>query len=327
MRKDLLSLSFVKVEDVEETICRQILNKRIRSILDFYNIENKLMATCDETNTIIIDWNGQGRMATCNTFEDCVIKDKDFEGVCDKNHRCESCAQFMNPNEERTQCVCDTSQSIPCETKERAYWCCGGTTVCGVKANECIESDMTCSFYVGPITTTTGVYKSDCHFTVGSIENNLDEYVADCYFTIGGLGDKIQNGSFGYYNISVEGSGCGNPDEYCALFWQDRSDGNDNGHWNVENTQSFEVGKTGTIWGKCQKLDVYNSTIALGAIYHQYASVDAVTACPVDYYCYLNWADTSCSVLDANASETIYGTCILTDKKSGDCPYNKQQEK
>ncbi len=307
-RKDLLSLAFVKVEGVEESVCRQILNSRIEGYLDFYNVDNVLMTTCDASNTIIIDWNGEGRMATCNTYEDCVLQDEDFEGVCDKNHRCESCGKFMVPNSERTQCVCDMERSISCETKEGAYWCCGGKTICGEKVNECIETDMTCTYR---LKAPKNEKEANCSIQI-SVEPNAKH--STCSVSVNVAKNTIQGNC--WYNIEVGTGGESNmiagqkcpAGQYCYLAYTDLTCGT-----------SASSNATGTIYGACHDLARSNQGCPVTAD----NSVITQTGgqCPAGQYCYAAYTDEGCSSsASSNASGIIYGACHDLARSNQGCP-------
>ncbi len=312
VRKDLLNLPFVLVEDVNQAVCQQMLNSRIEGILDFYNLENNQMITCDETNEIIIDWNGQGRMATCNILDDCILEDDEFEGICDENHRCEPCNDFMEPNDEGTQCICSTTESIPCELEDGSYWCCGGTTICGEKPNECVESDMTCTYRIKTpknekesncsvrVSVAPNVKKSTCTISVNVVPNTRQ---GNCWY-------DIEIGAEGESNMKI-GRKCP-AGQYCYLAYTDLNCGT-----------SAHSNATGIIYGACHDL----SRAHQGCPISTENSVVTQTGgqCPTGQYCYVAYADKGCtSLAGLNATGTLYGACHDLSRAYQGCPISTE---
>ncbi len=60
VRRDFLGRDFVKADNIDQGVCRQMLSMRVENVLNFYNLDNTEMTSCLETNDIIIDWNGFG---------------------------------------------------------------------------------------------------------------------------------------------------------------------------------------------------------------------------------------------------------------------------
>ncbi len=100
VRRDSLGRDFVKVDNIDQRVCNQMLNMRVENVLNFYNLDNTEMTSCLETNDIIIDWNGFGPPAVCQTVSDCdVPNEPPFEGICSDQGQCQAYPSYQKPDD------------------------------------------------------------------------------------------------------------------------------------------------------------------------------------------------------------------------------------
>ncbi len=100
VRRDSLGRDFVKVDNIDQRVCNQMLNMRVENVLNFYNLDNTEMTSCLETNDIIIDWNGFGPPAVCQTVSDCdVLNEPPFEGICSDQGQCQAYPSYQKPDD------------------------------------------------------------------------------------------------------------------------------------------------------------------------------------------------------------------------------------
>lgn len=320
VRRDFLRRDFVKVDDVEQGVCRQMLNMRTKNVLNFYNLDNTEMTTCDKTNDIIVDWNGFGPPAVCQTVSDCdVPNEPPFEGICSDQGQCQVCPTYQKPNANRTACVCDPTQAVTC-TLNQENWCCGPDLICGDTVGECIESNYTCAYNFYPNGAPGTIFYTDCSYVV-SDQNNVSEYGGDCTYVIQKTGDsdKWVDGTGTEQTIykpasgnrfATAGKGCP-ANQYCAVLWVD-----DDGVWKAGETKTAPNNATGIIWGKCQMLSSYDQT-PITKYKNGYGLVTVNQGCPADQYCAVLWTlsewtpETKTPTAPANATGVLYGRCQM----------------
>ncbi len=352
VRRDFLRRDFVKVDDVEQGVCRQMLNMRTENVLNFYNLDNTEMTTCDKTNDIIVDWNGFEPPAVCQTVSDCNTSEGGaFDGICDEQGQCRTCPENQKPNDEGTECICNPEQAITCVLDQES-WCCGPELVCGETVGECVPSDYMCAydFYANgtPDTiyytdcsysvadkTNMGQYMSDCSYYVSS-QDNVEEYRGDCNYVVQQMGgsetwtDKTIYLPADGGQFVTQGKGC-DPNQYCSLFW---TDSDNDGIWKAGETKTAAANTTGVIWGKCQMLSTYDQT-PITNYKSGYGLVTQRQGCPEKEYCSLFWIDENddgvwdvedIKTAPANTTGIIWGKCQMlssydqtpiTDYKNG----------
>ena len=323
VRRDFMGRDYVKVADVSYGVCHQLINMKTENVLYFYHSDNTELTSCNASNDIIIDWNGFGPPAVCKTIDDCLTGEAgaSFEGICDAKNQCTSCPENQTANDTEDGCVCDLEKSVSC-TKNGTDWCCGPNLICGSEVNECIESNLLCSYNFYSIGAPGTTFYTDCSVTVSS-KANVQEYSGDCNYVVQATGTAQTwtdgTGATKTYYLPkdggtryVTGQKCSGQ-TYCSLLWTD-SDGD--GVWGANDTKSASANATGVIWGKCQMLSSFDQN-PIAKYTSGYGLVSVSDGCEPNQYCAVVWNQSSWSVEDttptasANATGTLYGRCQI----------------
>ncbi len=223
----------------------------------------------------------------------------DFYGAhCEKER--ENCGQYGAFNDDQDRCICDTTKALTCN-KGSDYWCCGDNKICGETKGECVDGEGTCTFYFYAASDDTE-YATNCFYTVGITPSTVTHM-------IGHANRSIAKPSV---TATVARGGC--PEgQYCTLIWKQAS-------WMGTTQPKFTRGDTGAIYGKCQRMGIYDTNPLL-APDSPFVPYSVGKGCPAGQYCLLKWRNGTCTTVSSGDTGEFSGVCVSMNKKSGDCPY------
>lgn len=289
---------YVRVQEIELSVCKQILLMAVPGKLMFYDEQGEDMLTCpDELNTIIFAFEGtRAPGVNCETGTDC-----EGEGAyCNMDKGvCRTCPVeegfVVSPNGEACWPVCDEDTETTCMT-DTERWCCDNETeLCGDEAGVCELSSGVCEYRLKSQTsekeadcsyryenqTSKKYSECECKFT-----NQTSEKYADCSYESSGTAENFK------LNL-IKGCPSG---QYCYLAYSDDS---------CENS----LGSAGAsiMHGTCTAWAMTNPSCRIRSLGDVLSSC---TTCPNGQYCYLAYKDDQCEqTLGSEGAATMYGTC------------------
>lgn len=316
---------YVRVQEIELSVCKQILLMAVPGKLMFYDEQGEDMLTCpDELNTIIFAFEGtRAPGVNCETGTDCESEGEGAYCNTDKGV-CRTCPVeegfVVSPNGEACWPVCDEDTETTCMT-DTEHWCCDNTLLCGDEVGTCkpssgvceyrlksqtsekeadciyryenqtkkAEGDCSCSF-----SAQTSVKQADCSCDF-SAQTSVKQ--ADCIYSTSGTGENFK---------LIEEKGCPS-DQYCYLAYSD------------EGCES-SLGGAGAskMYGTCTSLAMTNPTCPIKSLGDPLSSC---TSCPSGQYCYVAYSDEGCeSSLGGAGASKMYGSCTSLAMTSPTCP-------
>ena len=294
--------TFVLVEGIDKEMCQMLMQLGNNDMLSFYKqveLEETnvaLVTQCpSEPLDIIFAFDGtRAPGKDCETGEECA----DFVGgYCNTDTgTCHDCPDGKEPNESQTLCnpICDTETESECWLDERR-WCCGGNTICGETADECVESDGFCKYRFENIDMTL---QTNCSLDVSS---DVMMLATNCAFKNGLASDGET------LNMAVEGTPCPSG-QYCYLSFQ-----------TTDCLTSVSASGAQTIYGVCTDMDKVNAS----CLVQKTTGGDMVTTdkgCSSGQYCYASFSNNTCTgSASSNHSGIIYGVCTDMDKVNASC--------
>ncbi|MGN0919676.1 MAG: type II secretion system protein [Alphaproteobacteria bacterium] len=326
VKRDPLQNDYVKVTGIEKRVCAHLLNMQAEGKLTFYTEGDEKYTECLEENNMVLAFNGQVAPAECRTASDCdKLGDygaEGFQGYCTSAGRCLECdATYETINYDRTACECLPGLGLSCQNAKGVSWCCGPDLICGTELNSCISGGGLCSYHIYGDYDPDIFYQTECSYSMSDIED-VEGYDSDCYYELGAnpapttkpIGNQERTYSQPLMTASATRGGCPK-NKYCSLFWSDKADGAEDGHWN-EKPSTILADYTGRIYGKCQILSSYDPnpkmTYTPGKAF-VYASGGARGGCPENRYCSLFWSQESWTgeqpKLPADSKGPFYGKC------------------
>ena len=304
---DAVDHPYVKVESVEEKVCRILLTFSGERV-HFYTPENETFTKCDTTNDIVIDYDNKGPMAECASYSDC----EGAEDAYCSDGQCGHCEEGRDLKEDRSGCTCIEGLELTCTDAENNEWCCGFNeegqpTICGSTKGECLVGDGQCRYTMTQQTQTraancsyrmtqqTQTRAANCSYTM---TQQTQTRAANCIYEFSGTEDNVS---------LTEIQGCPEANQYCYLAHADAG---------CVNTLKPEA--TGIMYGTCLRQTSASSQCNISAVTEALAPLQT---CPeADQYCYLAYGDKDCdNALAADATGIMYGTCLRQTSASSQC--------
>lgn len=300
---------YVRVQEIELSVCKQILLMAVPGKLMFYDEQGEDMLTCpDELNTIIFAFEGtRAPGVNCETGTDCESEGEGAYCNTDKGV-CRTCPVeegfVVSPNGEACWPVCDEDTETTCMT-DTEQWCCENTLLCGDEVGTCKPSSGVCEYR---LKSQTSEKEADCIYRYEnqtkkaegdcscSFSAQTSVKQADCVYSASGTGEDFK---------LIEEKGCPS-DQYCYLAYSD------------EGCES-SLGSAGAskMYGTCTSLAMTNPTCPIKSLGDPLSSC---TPCPTDQYCYLAYSDNSCeNPLGSAGAPTMYGRCTSLAMTSPTC--------
>ena len=295
---------YVRVQEIELSVCKQILLMAVPGKLMFYDEQGEDMLSCpDETNTIIFAFEGtRAPGVNCETGTDCEGEGEGAYCNTDKGV-CRTCPVeegfVVSPNGEACWPVCDEDTETTCMT-DTEHWCCDNETeICGDKAGVCQPSNGQCEYRVKDQTTTR---YADCSYSFAG-DQTITRY-ADCSYSFAGDQTTTRYADCSYiatssgntFTLTAQKS-CPNG-QYCYINYKDE---------NCENTLSNE--SVGVMYGTCMAKTLSKLACRIKEI--SGGKLSPIKSCPSGQYCYINYKDENCENTLSNESVGVmYGTCM-----------------
>ncbi|MBP5344196.1 MAG: hypothetical protein J6Y85_03900, partial [Alphaproteobacteria bacterium] len=168
----------------------------------------------------------------------------------------------------------------------------------------CLPKNGMCSY---DLTQSPTRLEADCHY---KFRNQVEALAADCHYQIT---DSVVSGNV--HSISLNKvTGC-KGDKYCYLYYS-KSD--------CSSTAGASIGSTKTddIYGVCINKDQVNTQCSINIVTPP--SLRKIQGCTGDQYCYLYYAQETCSSaaaagIGASQEDDIYGVCINKDQVNTQC--------
>ena len=284
---------YVRVQQIEQAVCQQILLMAVPGKLMFYDEEGEDMTTCEEDNSIVVAFDGlRAPGPNCEGGDDCSeFGDNVYcnmnKGVC---RICDKEGYIISPDNDACWQVCDEETETVC-IKERDHWCCPKTLLCGEKVDECIESDGYCEYSLGQ---QTKEVESNCSY---SYKNQTTTRASNCSYTASGTNENF---------VLTPQKGCPSG-QYCYLAYK-----------NEDCSTTLGAEGATTMYGTCTALSMSNAECRIKTI-----STDMLTVregCPSGQYCYLAYKNEDCSTaLGAEGAAIMYGTCTALSMSNAEC--------
>ena len=312
--------TFVLVADVDKEMCQMLMQLGNNDALSFYQqVEleetNVALVTQCPTEPLDIIFAFEGTRAPgkdCETNDDCADS---AGGYCHaETGTCYNCPDGKEPNVSHTFCnpICDTETESECWLDERR-WCCGGNTICGETADECVESDGFCKYAFQnmdmqpkancsyQISDEEMILSTNCSYNVSA---DIMTLKTNCAFKNGLASDGET------LNMSVEGTPCPTG-QYCYLSFK-----------TSDCLSSVSATGAETIYGVCTDMNDVNAS----CLVQKATSGEMVTEdkdCPEGQYCYLSFSNNTCTgSASSNHAGKLYGVCTFMDNVNPSCSVN-----
>lgn len=302
VQRDKSNNNFVMVSDVEQEVCKLLLDLAdAEQVMVLYDSNNYPLTCQNDKQDIIASFSGVAPVRSCdkNGYDDCP---KTYNSYCDfSTGVCRSCTLGQRANESGDGCIdlCSDrtdGNTISCVSQEHGLnWCCPSTGVCSDTLGECISDDNACIYELK-----INDFTADC-----SAKLSVSGYKADCSGSL-----TIVTNADGTQTASMSSSDC-KAGEYCVFAWSKQS-------WGLnETTPALEASETVNFYGQCHSL-LSSSAATPSAV----ATVN-VSGCKEGEYCVLAWSeptwDTNSTApnLSAEYEGTMYGQCHSLLSSSG----------
>ena len=293
-------------------------------------------------------WPEHGLPAEYLQNPDTICCPKEMDAACDNECKDSTCpAANMQFDWSICDCNCTDPQTMVYDPQKKDCVVSNGACSYEMAAQQTQEKTANCSYTMAAQQTQTKT--SNCRYTISIVETangnvgsltvvsgygcpRADEY---CYLayadancataleanatgTLYGTCIKQNTATSQCYVTGVTGTlspskPCTRPGEYCYLAYADD-----------KCTTALEANATGTLYGTCIKQNTATSQCYVTGVT---GTLTPIIGCPATQYCYLKWADSDCeSTLEANATGTLYGSCIAQNSNSvTSCPPSTQQ--
>ena len=281
----------VLVKNVPNSVCDKLLDMTENSAWIISSVDagtNYLypLKECAEQNAMVFSLNDVQDFAySCD--KECpanMICNVDDECICTYGYKADETGTCQ-------EIQCDETTEVTCTFDRGEKWCCPYNTFCSeTQIGQCIPSDGACIYYF-----------------YGTSEEGFD-YSTDCSYVISKNNNQM--------TVTPQ-TECVDSKHYCALVWTKDS-------WSGGETTP-KAGHTfsGTIYGKCQKMSIFDSTpITHSNTENLYYSVKK--ECPQKQYCHLQWKNEQCDTAYHTQNGLIYGACADMNDSNITCPLTSE---
>ncbi len=305
--RDLDGDNYVRVREIEQDICKLILQLAVPNKLMFYDETGEDMLSCSvEENIMIFAFDGtRAPGVNCESGQDCTSEGDGMYCNTDKGI-CRFCPDGFMISSDNDDCweMCEEETETTC-VSDNKHWCCNNTLLCGEQVGECIESDGFCEYTLREQTketefdcsyayqNQTKTVKSDCsyHYT-----EQINERYAECSYTLSGTGTD--------FHLSPR-QGCPTG-MYCYLSYKDENC-----------TQQSGAEGANILYGTCTSLALTNPTCRIRS---SSTVLTVREGCPTGLYCYLSYKDENCEQKSGSeGANVLYGTCTSLAQTNPPC--------